>query len=306
MEEIEVEEEEEMAQHWKTGASSAHPLSKNRNNKGRPAGTGTVSHKRRELYRQRGEAKRIAREKAEEEERKKKAAEDEAAAAKAAEEEKKKAADEEIAAKEEEEQQKKAAEEAGPKAKEEEARKEKATKDVAKQEEATKEEPPEPTLAQRVAKLSLDERQKTETGPKKKENDDVVMDDRNETEKAEALEKRVTKLELESSDGELDCRTARDNQKGRGGSVKLQLGPSKEEEEREKKKWVPKGEAASSSIQPSKKSRASPLRDPTPPAERGKERILDKRTKEASLDQRDVCIDYHNVLEKGGRSTLPM
>ena len=87
-----------------------------------------------------------------------------------------------------------------------------------------------------MAKLSLDERQKTETGPKKKENDDVVMDDRNEREKAEALEKRVTKLELESSDDELDCRTARDNQKGRGGSVKLQLGPSKEEEEREKKK----------------------------------------------------------------------
>ena len=71
MEEIEVEEEE-MAEHWKTGASSAAPLSKARNNKGRPSGTGAVSHKRRELYRQKGEEKRIAREKAEEEERQKK------------------------------------------------------------------------------------------------------------------------------------------------------------------------------------------------------------------------------------------
>ena len=70
MEEVEVEEEE-MPGHWKTGASSAHPLAKQRNNKGRPSGTGTVSHKRRELYRQRGEAKRIARERAEEEERQK-------------------------------------------------------------------------------------------------------------------------------------------------------------------------------------------------------------------------------------------
>lgn len=50
MEEVEVEEEE-MPGHWKTGASSAHPLAKQRNNKGRPSGTGTVSHKRRELYR---------------------------------------------------------------------------------------------------------------------------------------------------------------------------------------------------------------------------------------------------------------
>ena len=89
MEEVEVEEEE-MPGHWKTGASSAHPLAKQRNNKGRPSGTGTVSHKRKELYRQRGEAKRIARERAEEEERQKKAAEDEVAAARAAEEEKKK------------------------------------------------------------------------------------------------------------------------------------------------------------------------------------------------------------------------
>ena len=70
MEEVEVEEEE-MPGHWKTGASSAHPLAKQRNNKGRPSGTGTVSHKRKELYRQRGEAKRIARERAEEEERQK-------------------------------------------------------------------------------------------------------------------------------------------------------------------------------------------------------------------------------------------
>ena len=91
-----------------------------------------------------------------------------------------------------------------------------------------------------MAKLSLDERQKTETGPKKKENDDVVMDDRNETEKAQAMEKRVAKLELESSDDELGCRTARGNQQGRGVSVKLQLGPSKAEVDREQKKLGPK------------------------------------------------------------------
>lgn len=52
------------------------------------------------------------------------------------------------------------------------------------------------------------------------------------------------------------------------------------------------------STQPSKKSRAPPVRGPTPLAERGKETFLDKRKKEASLDERDVCIDYHNVLEK--------
>ena len=41
------------------------PLSKKRNNKGRPAGTGTVSHKRRLHYQQRSYEKRIAREQAE-------------------------------------------------------------------------------------------------------------------------------------------------------------------------------------------------------------------------------------------------
>ena len=50
---------------WRTGASDAAPLSKKRNNKGRPAGTGTVSHKRRLHYQQRSYEKRIAREQAE-------------------------------------------------------------------------------------------------------------------------------------------------------------------------------------------------------------------------------------------------
>ena len=302
MEEVEVEEEE-MPQHWKTGASSAHPLAKQRNNKGRPSGTGTVSHKRRELYRQRGEEKRIARERAEEEERQKKAAEDEVAAARAAEEKKKKAAeDEAAAARTAEEEKKKTAEDELAAKKEEEDKKknaaEKKEKEV-KKEETKKEEPPEPTLAQRVEKLSLAERLEEKTDQNKTGGDDMLKDDRNEAEKAETLEKRETKLEVESSDDDLDCRSKRDNQKGRGVSVKLQLGPSKAEVERTTKKMVQKSAAASSSTQPSKKSRASPLRDPTPLAERGQETFLDKRRKEASFDQRGVCIDYHNVLEKG-------
>ena len=197
MEEVEVEEEE-MPGHWKTGASSAHPLAKQRNNKGRPSGTGTVSHKRRELYRQRGEAKRIARERAEEEERQKKAAEDEVAAARAAEEEKKKAAeDEAAAARTAEEEKKKTAEDELAAKKEEEDKKknaaEKKEKEV-KKEETKKEEPPEPTLAQRVEKLSLAERLEEKTDQNKTGGDDMLKDDRNETEKAEALEKRETKI----------------------------------------------------------------------------------------------------------------
>ena len=277
MEEVDVRGRR-MPGHWKTELHQLTHWQSRENNKGRPSGTGTVSHKRRELYRQRGEAKRIARERAEEEERQKKAAEDdsccsqgsrgrekkaaedEAAAARTAEEEKKKKAEDELAAKKEEEEKKNAAE--------------KKEKEV-KKEETKKEEPPEPTLAQRVEKLSLAERLEEKTDQNKTGGDDMLKEDRNETEKAEALEKRETKLEVESSDDDLDCRSKRDNQKGRGVSVKLQLGPSKAEVERTTKKWVQKSAAASSSTQPSKKSRASPLRDPTPLAERGQGTFLD-------------------------------
>ena len=49
----EEEEEEKEKNTWRTGASDAAPLTKNRNNKGRPSGSGTVSHKRRLAFQQR-------------------------------------------------------------------------------------------------------------------------------------------------------------------------------------------------------------------------------------------------------------
>ena len=64
-ESLDKRQEEEKQNTWRTGASDAAPLSKKRNNKGRPAGTGTVSHKRRLHYQQRSYEKRIAREQAE-------------------------------------------------------------------------------------------------------------------------------------------------------------------------------------------------------------------------------------------------
>ena len=68
----EEEEGEKEKNTWRTGASDAAPLSKNRNNKGRPSGSGTVSHKRRLAFQKRSYEKRIAREKAEAELKKKK------------------------------------------------------------------------------------------------------------------------------------------------------------------------------------------------------------------------------------------
>eukprot|EP00435_Cladocopium_sp_Y103_P026897 s2046_g6.t1 len=199
MEEVEVEEEKEMAQHWKTGASSAHSLAKQKNNKGRPSGTGTVSNVRRELYRKRSEAKRLAREAAEEEERKQKKAEDEAAAAaRAAEEEKRKAAEDEAAAaaRAAEEEKRKAAEDeaaAAARAAEEEKKK-KAAEEAAKP--PTKQEIPEETLVKRDENFTLAERvekksSKTETGK-----DKMALDERDEKEKAQALEDRVAKQEV--------------------------------------------------------------------------------------------------------------
>ena len=62
------QEEEEKQSTWRTGASDAAPLSQKKNNKGRPAGTGTVSHKRRLHFQQRSYEKRIARSRAKKEE----------------------------------------------------------------------------------------------------------------------------------------------------------------------------------------------------------------------------------------------
>lgn len=303
MEEVEVEEEE-MPGHWKTGASSAHPLAKQRNNKGRPSGTGTVSHKRRELYRQRGEAKRIARERAEEEERQKKAAEDEVAAARAAEEEEKKAAeDEAAAARTAEEEKKKTAEDELAAKKEEDKKKNAAEK---KEKEVKKEEPPEPTLAQRVEKLSLAERLEEKTDQNKTGGDDMLKDDRNETEKAEALEKRETKLEVESSDDDLDCRSKRDNQKGRGVSVKLQLGPSKAEVERTTKNGSKKVKLH---LPPHSQARSPGLHPPGIPhplLKGARKHSLIKGEKKHPLIKGMCALTITMSWRRVGKSTLPM
>ena len=74
---LDEEEEEKEKSTWRTGASDAAPLSKKRNNKGRPSGSGTVSHKRRLAFQQRSYEKRIAREQAEAEEEEKKKKEEE-------------------------------------------------------------------------------------------------------------------------------------------------------------------------------------------------------------------------------------
>ena len=61
-ESLDKRQEQEVQQNtWRTGASDAAPLSK----KGRPAGSGTVSHKRRLRFQQRSYEKRTAREKEE-------------------------------------------------------------------------------------------------------------------------------------------------------------------------------------------------------------------------------------------------
>lgn len=84
---LDEEEEEKEKSTWRTGASDAAPLSKKRNNKNRPAGSGTVSHKRRLAFQQRSYKKKDCqgtgrsrgggkKEKAEEEERKLKEEED--------------------------------------------------------------------------------------------------------------------------------------------------------------------------------------------------------------------------------------
>ena len=106
---------------WRTGASDAAPLSKKRNNKGRPAGTGTVSHKRRLHYQQRSYEKRIAREQAEAE-LKKQEQEEEEKRLKEENDKKKKQEDEEKQRREAEK-----AEKEKPKVKEEDKKEEKTT-----------------------------------------------------------------------------------------------------------------------------------------------------------------------------------
>ena len=119
-ESLDKRQEEEKQNTWRTGASGAAPLSKKRNNKGRPAGTGTVSHKRRLHYQQRSYEKRIAREQAEAE--LKKQEEEEEKRLKEEEDKKKKQEDEE---KEKREAEK--AEKDKPKVKEEDKKEEKTT-----------------------------------------------------------------------------------------------------------------------------------------------------------------------------------
>ena len=113
------QEGEEKQNTWRTGASDAAPLSKKRN-KGRPAGTGTVSHKRRLHYQRRSYEKRIAREQAEAE--LKKQEEEEEKRLKEEKDKKKKQEDEE---KEKREAEK--AEKEKPKVKEEDKKEEKTT-----------------------------------------------------------------------------------------------------------------------------------------------------------------------------------
>ena len=263
---LDEEEEEKEKNTWRTGASDAAPLSKNRNNKGRPSGSGTVSHKRRLAFQQRSYEKRIAREQAEAEE-----------------EEKKKKEEEERKLKEEEDKKKK--EEEDKKKKEKDEEKEKHANEKAKEKPMVKEEDKKEektTLAQRVAakKEVLDERM----GPKGAQEVDTSSSGESMSD------------DLSSSEDSLDCRESRDQQKGRGQTPKLELGPSnlemvKEEGKRNK---------TAATKKPEEKASSSNSRGPA-----AMERSLDEREEPASksLDKRDlpeIAIDHHNVLEIKG------
>ena len=138
------------------------------------------------------------------------------------------------------------------------------------------------TLAQRVAakKEVLDERM----GPKGAQEVDTSSSGESMSD------------DLSSSEDSLDCRESRDQQKGRGQTPKLELGPSnlemvKEEGKRNK---------TAATKKPEEKASSSNSRGPA-----AMERSLDEREEPASksLDKRDlpeIAIDHHNVLEIKG------
>ena len=211
--------------------------------------------------------KRIAREQAEAEE----------------EEKKKKEEEEERKLKEEEDKKKK--EEEDKKKKEKDEEKEKHANEKAKEKPMVKEEDKKEektNLAQRVAakKEVLDERM----GPKGAQEVDTSSSGESMSD------------DLSSSEDSLDCRESRDQQKGRGQTPKLELGPSnlemvKEEGKRNK---------TAATKKPEEKASSSNSRGPA-----AMERSLDEREEPASksLDKRDlpeIAIDHHNVLETKG------
>lgn len=134
----------------------------------------------------------------------------------------------------------------------------------------------------------------------------MLKDDRNETEKAEALEKRETKLEVESSDDDLDCRSKRDNQKGRGVSVKLQLGPSKAEVERTTKNGSKKVKLH---LPPHSQARSPGLHPPGIPhplLKGARKHSLIKGEKKHPLIKGMCALTITMSWRRVGKSTLPM
>ena len=263
------EKEEEQQNTWRTGASDAAPLSKKRNNKGRPAGSGTVSHKRRLHFQQRSYEKRIAREQAEADLKKQQEEEEE----KMKEEENKKKKQDD-----EEKQKRKAekAEKEKPKMKEEDNREEKAT------------------LAQRVAakKETLDERVVPNQAKGAQEVDISSGDSMSISD------------DMSSSEDSLDCRDSRDKQKGRGQTPKLEFGPSRLEvvkEEEAARKAAAKKEPQEKASSSSSSSSTEPAAMDTSLGEREEpaSKPLDKR------ELPEIAIDHHNVLEAKGAHLPP-
>ena len=274
---LDEEEEEKEKSTWRTGASDAAPLSKKRNNKNRPAGSGTVSHKRRLAFQQRSYEKRIAREQAEAEEEEKKIKEEE---------EERKLKEEEDKKKKEEDDKKKKEEDEKEKHANEKAKEKPGVKEEDKKEEKT-------TLAQRVAakKEILDER----IGPKGVQEVDISSS-------GESMSDEVS-----SSEDSLDCRESRDQQKGRGQTPKLELGPSKLEMVKEEGKR----NKTAATKKPEEKASSSSSRGPAAmdtsldQREEPASKSLDHREEPASklLDKRnlpEIAIDHHNVLEIKG------
>ena len=195
---------------------------------------------------------------------------------------KKKEEEEERKLKEEEDKKKK---EEDDKKKKEEDEKEKHANEKAKEKPGVKEEDKKEektTLAQRVAakKEILDER----IGPKGVQEVDISSS-------GESMSDEVS-----SSEDSLDCRESRDQQKGRGQTPKLELGPSKLEMVKEE---GTRNETAATN-KPEEKASSSNSRGPA-----AMERSLDEREEPASksLDKRDlleIAIDHRNVLEIKG------
>eukprot|EP00438_Fugacium_kawagutii_P029698 Skav211502 [mRNA] locus=scaffold2188:899918:906060:- [translate_table: standard] len=309
--------------------SKEEALELRRNNKGRPGGSGTVSHARRIYYQERQAARAAAKklqEQQEKEEEEKRAQEKEEEEKKAQEAEEKK----KQRAKEAEEEKKRRAQEAeeekkrrAQEAEEEKKRRaqEKEEKKRAKEEAQRRQKEVQARKAEREERLSKEvvskARKMAEEEDRRKAELERILDKRNQELQKEMEEKKKNKMEREkeleeekessadfsrSSSEEMDSRDAREKMTSSGQSPALVFGPTPAEAAK-----IPVAPKARPGRNLDKRS-ASPGRNlDKRSASTG--RNLDKRSAsstepaaaEPAASSKQVCVDFHNTLEVRGQ-----